>query len=249
MARSGELEALRPERIWLETHKALQTPRPDLFVSVLHDCGALGVVFPELERLFGVPQPKKWHPEIDTGVHLLMALRMAARISADPAVRFAVLTHDLGKGTTPKEILPGHRGHEQRSVELLAELCRRLPIPKRHRQIAEIVAEHHGKVHRANEMRPQKIFELLVQFDAIRQPERLDAILHACEADARGRTGFEESAYPQADRIRQAAAAARTVRHADIPGIEQLAGSAIGDALRDAQRAAVVAVFEDATAG
>lgn len=249
MAGSGELEALRPERIWLETDKALQTARPDLFVSVLHDCGALGVVFPELERLFGVPQPKKWHPEIDTGVHLLMALRMAAKISADPAVRFAVLTHDLGKGTTPPEILPGHRGHEQRSVELLAELCRRLPIPKRHRQIAAIVAEHHTRVHRANEMRPQKLFDLLLQFDAIRQPERLDAILLACEADARGRTGFEERTYSQADRVRQAAAAARTVRHADVPGIEELAGSAVGDALRNAQRAAVVAALRDSPAG
>jgi tRNA nucleotidyltransferase (CCA-adding enzyme) len=245
MARSGELEALRPERVWLETQKALLAPRPDLFVSVLHDCGALSVVFPEIDRLFGVPQPKKWHPEIDTGVHLLMALRMSARISDELDVRFAVLTHDLGKGTTPPEILPSHRGHERRSVELLDALCLRLPVPKRLRQIARIVAEHHGRVHRAHEMRPQKIFELLIDLDALRQPERLDAILRACEADARGRTGFQDSDYPQAERIRRAAAAALAVRHADVPGIGKLTGSAIGEALRGAQRAAVVAVLAD----
>lgn len=241
MSRSDELETLRPERVWLETQKALASPRPDLYVGTLHDCGALAIVFPELERLFGVPQTKKWHPEIDTGVHLLMALRLSAQISDDLAVRFAVLTHDLGKGTTPKAILPGHRGHERRSVELLNEFCERLPVPKRLRQIAEIVAEHHGKVHRAAEMRPQKIFDLLVQWDVLRQPERLEPILAACEADARGRAGLENSEYPQRDRLRRAAAAARSIRHADVPGIEQLQGSEIGAALRSAQRAAVVA--------
>ena len=245
MTHSGELEALRPERVWIETQKALLSPRPDLYVSVLHDTGALSVVFPELERLFGVPQPKRWHPEIDTGVHLLMALRMAAQLSDDLDVRFAVLTHDLGKGTTPKEILPSHRGHEERSLQLLDELCERLPVPKRIRQVAELVAKHHGRVHRADEMRPQKVFELLLDCDALRQPERLDAVLLACEADARGRTGFEASAYPQADRIRHAAAAARTVRHADVPDIEKLSGAAIGEALRSAQRDVVVAALQD----
>jgi tRNA nucleotidyltransferase (CCA-adding enzyme) len=246
MARSGELEALRPERVWLEMRKALLAPRPDLFVSVLHDCGALSVVFPELERLFGVPQPEKWHPEIDTGVHLLMALRMSARISDDLAVRFAVLTHDLGKGTTPPEILPSHHGHERRSVALLDELCRRIPVPKRLRQIAAIVAEHHGNIHRAHKLRPQKIFALLIQFDALRQPDRLDPVLRACEADARGRTGFEDSDYPQAERFRRAAAAALAVRHADVPGIDALTGSAIGAALRAAQQTAVLAALEEA---
>jgi tRNA nucleotidyltransferase (CCA-adding enzyme) len=245
MAGSGELEALRPERVWIETEKALLTSRPDLYVSVLHDTGALAIVFPELDRLFGVPQPERWHPEIDTGVHLLMALRMAARLSDDLDVRFAVLAHDLGKGTTPKAILPSHHGHEERSLRLLSEFCERLPVPKRVRQVAELVAKHHGRVHRADQMRPQKIFELLLEFDALRQPERLDAVLLACEADARGRTGFEESAYPQADRIRYAAAAALAVRHADVPGIDQLSGPAIGAALRAAQRASVVAALKD----
>ncbi|MGD8324598.1 MAG: multifunctional CCA addition/repair protein [Gammaproteobacteria bacterium] len=239
MAHSGELEALRPERVWLETQKALLTPRPDLYVSVLRECGALAVVFPEIDRLFGVPQPKKWHPEIDTGVHLLLSLRMSAQLSDELAVRFAVLTHDLGKGTTPREILPSHRGHERRSVELVDELCKRLPVPKRVRQVAELVAEYHGKVHRAHEMRPQKVFELLLKFDALRQPERLENILSACEADARGRTGMQDTAYPQADRIRLAAAAARAVRHADVPGIDALSGTAVGEALRTAQQAAV----------
>lgn len=247
MARSGELEALRPERVWLEMQKALLAPRPDLFISVLHECGALGVVFPELERLFGVPQPEKWHPEIDTGVHLLMSLRMAAQLSDELAVRFAVLTHDLGKGTTPPETLPSHHGHEQRSLDLLDELSRRIPVPKRVRQIAELVAEHHGNVHRADRLRPQKVFELLLHFDALRQPDRLDAVLTACEADARGRTGFEDSEYPQADRIRRAAAAAQGVRHADVPGIDALSGPAVGEALRGAQRAAVVAALSEPT--
>jgi tRNA nucleotidyltransferase (CCA-adding enzyme) len=245
MADSGELEALRPERVWIETQKALLSPRPDLYVGVLHETGALRIVFPEIERLFGVPQPERWHPEIDTGVHLLMALKMAAQLSNELDVRFAVLTHDLGKGTTPKAILPSHHGHERRSVELLGELCERLPVPKRTRQVAELVAEHHTRVHRAEEMRPQKIFDLLLDCDALRQPERLEAVLIACEADARGRTGFEDSPYPQADLIRQAAAAALTVRHADVPDIDKLSGAAIGDAMRNAQRAAVVSALQD----
>lgn len=246
MAASGELEALRPERVWLETQKALQSPRPDLYISVLRECGALQIIFPEIDRLFGVPQPAKWHPEIDTGIHLLLALRMAARISDDIAVRFAVLTHDLGKGTTPAEILPSHRGHERRSVELLKELCERIPVPKRLRQIAELVAAHHGKVHRAGEMRPQKIFELLVQLDALRQPQRLTPILAACEADARGRTGLEETEYPQAQRIARAAEAAGSVRHTDVAGIEKHSGEAVGEAIRAAQCAAVVAALKEA---
>jgi tRNA nucleotidyltransferase (CCA-adding enzyme) len=240
MAASGELEALRPERVWLETRKALLTPRPDAYVSVLRDCGALAIVFPEIDRLFGVPQPAKWHPEIDTGIHLLLTLRVAARLSEDLAVRFAVLTHDLGKGTTPAAMLPSHRDHERRSVELVASLCARLPVPTKLRQVALLVAEHHTGVHRALEMRPKKIFELLLRLDAVRKPERLEAILLACEADARGRTGLEDSAYPQAERIRRAARAAAAVRHGDVPGIEALQGAAVGEALRDAQRRAVI---------
>lgn len=243
MSQAGELDALRPERIWLETQKSLQTARPDLFVSVLHECGALAVVYPEIDRLFGVPQPKRWHPEIDTGVHLLLALRMAARLSDSLPMRFAVLAHDLGKGTTPAHVLPSHRGHERRSVELLEQLCQRIPVPKRLRQTAELVAAHHTQVHRANELRPKKVFELLMQFDALRQPQRLDDILLACEADARGRTGLEDEPYPQADRLRRAAGAAARVRHADVPGIERLSGSAVGDALRKAQQAAVVSAL------
>jgi tRNA nucleotidyltransferase (CCA-adding enzyme) len=241
MVETGELEALRPERIWLETTKALLTPRPDVFIGVLRECGALAVVYPEVDRLFGVPQPKKWHPEIDTGVHLLMALQLSARLSDELAVRFAVLTHDLGKGTTPTAILPSHRGHERRSVELIGALCTRLPVPTRIRQVAEIVARYHGDIHRAMEMRPGKVFELLLELDALRQPERLELILIACEADARGRLGLEDSSYPQAARIRRAALAAASVRYADVTDIETLEGAAVGTALREAQRAAVLA--------
>ncbi len=241
MAVSGELEALRPERIWLETRKALLTPRPDVFITVLRECGALSVVYPEIDRLFGVPQPEKWHPEIDTGVHLLMALRMAARLSDELAVRFAVLVHDLGKGTTPVSVLPSHRDHERRSVELIDTLCMRLPVPTAVRQTAELVAEHHGRIHRAMEMRPRRIFELLLKLDALRQPERLESILVACEADARGRRGLEESTYPQAGRIRKAARAAASVRYADVAGIAELEGPAVGEALRRARLSAVMA--------
>ncbi|HMB72357.1 MAG TPA: HD domain-containing protein, partial [Gammaproteobacteria bacterium] len=245
MAASGELQALRAERVWRETQKALLSARPDIFISALRDCDALAVVYPEIDRLFGVPQPQQWHPEIDTGIHLLMAMRMAARLSEDPAVRFAVLMHDLGKGTTPAELLPRHLGHERRSVELLAQLCERLPVPTRYRQVATLVAAHHGTVHRAMEMRPGRIFALLRSLDALRQPERLDAVLSACEADARGRLGLEERAYPQAQRIRAAARAAAAVRHADVPGIEALQGAAIGEALRSAQLAAVTTALGD----
>ena len=243
IARSGELTALRGERVWLETLKALLTPRPDLFVSALRDCEALAVIFPELDRLFGVPQPQKWHPEIDTGVHLLLALQMAARLSEDPAVRFAVMVHDLGKGTTPTHLLPRHHGHERRSVELIAKLCERLPVPGKIRKVAELVAEHHGSIHRSMQMRPKKIFALLLKLDALRQPERLDAILCACEADARGRTGLESAAYPQAEYLRTAARAAAAIRHADVPGVEALHGAAVGEALREAQLAAVTAAL------
>jgi tRNA nucleotidyltransferase (CCA-adding enzyme) len=240
---SGEIDALRPERVWQETVKALGEERPDVYVSVLRDCGALLHVFPEVDALFGVPQPEKWHPEIDTGVHTLMALRCAAQLSRSETVRFAVLTHDLGKATTPTLLLPRHHGHERRSEELLGELCARLPVPNRFRELALHVARHHGNVHRANELKPSTVLDLIVQTDGLRQPERFEEFLLACEADARGRKGLAERPYPQADRLRTALRAARGIDAAKIRAASALEGEALGRALHAERLAAITAAL------
>ena len=209
MVRNGEVQALVPERVWQETERALGEAQPVAFFEVLRSCGALAEIFPEVEALFGVPQPARWHPEIDTGVHTFMVLGMAARLSPLTSVRFAALTHDLGKALTPREKWPRHPGHEVASVRLVIELCARLRIPNEFRELALLVARHHGVVHRAFELRPGTILELLENTDALRRPERFESFLLACEADARGRTGLEERAYDQADYLRAALAAAR----------------------------------------
>ena len=243
MAAGGEVDALRPERVWKETARALGTARPDVYIEVLRECGALAKVFPEVDALFGVPQPERWHPEIDTGVHVLMALRMAAKLSGrDPTVAFALLGHDLGKGTTPPEMLPRHHGHEERSVELLEALCERLPVPRAYRDLALHVARHHTTVHRAEELRPATVMKLLDAVDAFRRPERFEAFLIACEADARGRKGLEERPYPQAERLRAAFAAARAVDPAALVA-EGYKGAALGEALRQKRIDAIRAVW------
>ena len=236
---ADEMEALRPERVWLETVKALGTERPDVYFEVLRTCHALQRVFPEVDALFGVPQPERWHPEIDTGVHTLMALRMAARLSRSETVRFAVLTHDLGKATTPSEILPRHHGHEQRSEELLERLCARLPVPNRFRDLALLVARHHGTVHKAFELKAQTTLRVIMAADGLRQPERFNEMLLACEADARGRKGLEERAYSQGDRLRAALRAARGVDAGKVKAERQLDGEALGNALHDERLAAI----------
>jgi tRNA nucleotidyltransferase (CCA-adding enzyme) len=236
---AGEMEALRPERVWQETVKALATERPDVFVETLRDCGALQRVYPEVDALFGVPQPERWHPEIDTGVHTLMALRMAAQLSPSETVRFAVLTHDLGKATTPAEVLPSHHGHEQRSEQLLERLCERLPVPNRFRDLAMLAARHHGTVHKAAELKPQTVLRLILAADGLRQPARFEELLLACEADARGRKGLEGRAYSQADRLRAALRAARSVDAGKLKTERQLDGEALGRALHDARLAAI----------
>ncbi|MEA3278503.1 MAG: multifunctional CCA addition/repair protein [Pseudomonadota bacterium] len=209
MTAAGEVDALVPERVWQELSKALAEPQPSRFFQVLRECGALGRLLPELECLFGVPQPAKWHPEIDTGIHTMMVVDMAARLSPDTEVRFAALTHDLGKGTTPAEILPSHKGHEERSVALIEDVCDRLKAPRRFRDLARVAARYHGLAHKLDELRPGTILGMFEGADAFRRPERFEQMLVACEADFRGRTGYQERDYAQGRRLRRLLASVR----------------------------------------
>jgi len=241
MVTAGEVDALVAERVWQETAKALAEPEPQRFFSVLRECGALAVVYPEIDRLFGVPQPPRWHPEVDTGVHVLLVVAAAAALSPLARVRFAALTHDLGKGSTPRERWPRHQGHEQESVRLVGVLADRLRVPNEFRELALLVARWHGICHRALELRPGSLLELLERTDALRRPERFAEFLLACEADMRGRTGFEARDYPQGARLRAALAAAQAV----VPGAAEramLAGPAIAAALRARRLAALAAL-------
>jgi tRNA nucleotidyltransferase (CCA-adding enzyme) len=202
MVKSGEVDALVPERVWAETARALSEPNPGRYVNTLKECGALKHIFPEIDALFGVPQPATHHPEIDTGTHILMALDQATQLGADTAVRFAVLVHDLGKATTPPDDWPHHIGHEQRGIPIIRELSRRLRVPSQFRDLGVLAAEHHTHCHRALELRPKTLLKVLQSLDALRRPERFEQFLLACEADARGRLGFEKRAYPQAGLLR-----------------------------------------------
>ena len=241
MVEDGEVDALVPERVWQETLKALSCERPSMYFEVLRECGALTRVFPELDRLWGVPQPAKWHPEIDTGVHVMMVLDQAARLSKDATVRYAALTHDLGKGTTPADILPHHYGHEERSVKLVEAMSERLRVPKDFRELAVIVARQHGLVHKAEEIRSDTLLKLLESVDAFRRPERFELFLLACEADHRGRTGLEDTPFPQGDYLRRTFAAARQVSTGGLD-TTTLSGAQIGEELKKQRLAAVRAV-------
>ncbi len=227
MVSDGEADSLQTDRVWQETEAALAGPNPHLYFQVLRDCGALAVVFPELDALFGVPQPPQWHPEIDCGLHALMVLEQSAKLSDDIAVRFAALVHDLGKATTAKENLPSHPGHERRSVTLVNKMSKRLPVPRACRELGVLVAEYHAHCHRAFELRPQTILKLLKEIDAFRRPERFRKFLLACEADARGRTGFEDKPYPQAAYLERAGKEAGRVK-ADQAADTATNGAAIG---------------------
>jgi tRNA nucleotidyltransferase (CCA-adding enzyme) len=238
MVEAGEANALVAERVWAETEKALGEPRPDVFIGVLRDCGALKVVYPELDALFGVPQPEKWHPEIDTGVHQLMALRESVKLGGGIAVRFAVLMHDLGKGVTPAEILPSHHGHEDAGVALVEQLSERLRVPNHLRELAVITARFHTHVHRALELRADTVLRTLERCDALRRPERFADFLLACEADARGRKGLEQRDYPQRHFFAAAreSAAAVALTETERGG---LSGEQIGQELRKRRIAAI----------
>ena len=231
MVAAGEVDALVPERVFAELSKALEEAKPSVFFEVLRDCGALGRLFPELDALFGVPQPAQHHPEIDTGIHTLMVLDQAARLSPDPVTRFAALTHDLGKALTDPARWPRHRGHERLGLPALSRLCDRLKVPNAHRKLAEKVMRYHGHAHRAAELRPGTLVDLLQRLDAFRQKDALEPFLLACEADARGRTGFENRDYPQADWLRVAHRAAQEI--SVQPLLDQgYQGVALGQALR-----------------
>ncbi len=198
MVKQGEVEALVAERVWQEMVHALGEPAPEVFIEVLRECGALQVLFPEIDRLFGVPQPEEHHPEIDTGIHTMMVLQQSVILSDEPIVRFAALTHDLGKGTTPKEILPHHYGHEERGYYLVKDLCKRYKIPNNFRQLAEIVARYHTHCHRVFEIKPKTVLKTLNALDAFRKPQRFEQFLLACTADSHGRPGYEHYDYKQA---------------------------------------------------
>jgi tRNA nucleotidyltransferase (CCA-adding enzyme) len=244
MVAAGEADALVPERVWQELARGLMETKPSRMFELLRDCGALAVLLPEVDRLWGIPQPEAHHPEVDTGLHLMLVLDMAARLDAPLPVRFACLVHDLGKGTTPAEALPRHIGHEQRSVDLLREVCERWRVPVELRELAEVVAREHGNIHRSAGLGAQALVRLLERCDAFRKPGRFEQALLACECDARGRLGMEERAYPERERLLAALAAARSVQTETIAREAQQAGAAgprIGEAIARARVAAVAA--------
>ncbi|MBU1443243.1 MAG: multifunctional CCA addition/repair protein [Gammaproteobacteria bacterium] len=247
MVAAGEVDALVPERVWQELARGLMEARPSRMFEQLRACGALAVLLPEVDRLWGVPQTAAHHPEIDTGKHLMMVLDMAAELNASRAVRFACLMHDLGKGTTPAEVLPRHIGHEQRSAQLLRAVCERWRVPVELRELADVVAREHGNIHRSGELGAAATLRLLERCDAFRRPERFAEALLACECDARGRLGFSERDYPQRRRLEAALALARGVDTASIARDAQAAG-AKGPKIAEAIARARVAAIDAAPA-
>jgi tRNA nucleotidyltransferase (CCA-adding enzyme) len=246
MVEAGEVDALVPERVWQEIARGLMEARPSRMFELLRECGALRVLLPEVDRLWGVPQPPAHHPEVDTGVHLMMVLDTAARLQTALPVRFACLVHDLGKGTTATEVLPRHLGHEQRSAGLLQAVCERWRVPVDIRELADVVAREHGNIHRSGDLGAEALVRLLERCDAFRKPERFGDVLQACECDARGRLGFEDRAYPQRQRLLAVLAAARSVATDAVARDAQAGGATgpkIGAAIGRARVAAVAAAL------
>jgi tRNA nucleotidyltransferase (CCA-adding enzyme) len=232
MTKSGELTALIAERVWQEISRALSEQSPEVFFEVLRKCGALAVILPEVDAMFGVPQPAIHHPEIDTGVHTMMVLQQAVVLSKNSVVRFAALTHDLGKALTPAEFWPQHRGHEKKGLAALKKLTSRLRVPNEYIDLAQKVMQFHTHCHRALELKPSTLLKLLDSLGAFRQEEKLDNFLLACEADSKGRLGLEKSLYPQADWIKQAFLAANEVNASEF--VDQgLVGQEIGVAINN----------------
>ena len=244
MVRRGEVDALVAERVWQELAKGLMENKPSRLFEVLRDSGALERLLPEVDRLWGVPQPALHHPEIDTGVHLMLVLDMSAQLGAPLPVRFACLMHDLGKGTTATDLLPRHIGHEERSVKLLRGVCERLRVPTECRELSEVVAREHGNIHRSGEFTAQALVRLLERCDAFRKPQRFADVLLACECDARGRLGLDQSAYPQRERLLETLAVAQQVATKEIAENAQSTlakGPKVGEMIHQARVAAVAA--------
>jgi len=239
---SGELQHLTPERVWVETEKALRERSPRTYIEVLRQCDALKILFPELDRLFGVAQRADYHPEIDTGIHVLMSLDQATSLDDDTATRFAVLVHDLGKGITPKDVLPKHTGHEERGVQLVNDLCDRLKAPNRYRELAISVSRYHLLCHKAPTLRPTTILKVLKGIGALRQPEKLAQFILCCESDARGRLGFENTTYESGIWLTKVFNAIQTIDNQEF--IQQgLSGKALGDAI-DRKRQQIISDFK-----
>ena len=242
MVEAGEADHLVPERVWQEISRGLMEAKPSRMFEVLRACGALQVILPELDRLWGVPQRPEYHPEVDTGIHAMLVLDMASQLNAPLTVRFACLCHDFGKGTTPTDVLPRHIGHEQRSARLLKAVCDRWRVPNDCKELADVVAREHGNIHRSGELNAAAVMRLLERCDAIRKPERFTEALLACECDARGRTGLEAQPYPQRLRLQAALEAALAVNTAPIAqnaAQQGLQGKAIGEAVTAARTQAV----------
>lgn len=249
MVNEGEVDALVSERVWQEIVRGLMAQKPSRMLQVLRACGALQRLLPEVDRLYGVPQRAEYHPEIDTGIHLEMVLDQSARHDATLEVRFACLCHDLGKGTTPEDILPRHIGHEQRSVKLLQSICDRWRVPVECKELAEVVAREHGNIHQSLEFGAEAVLRLLIRCDALRRPERFVQALIACECDARGRLGFTEKPYPQRPRLLKMLAAAQSVDSAAISAQalqEGVTGKAIGKRIDAARETAIALALVNA---
>lgn len=244
MVLAGEVDHLVAERVWQELARGLQERQPSRMFEVLRACGALQRLLPELERLWGVPQSPQHHPEVDTGVHVMLVLDMAAQLNASLAVRFACLTHDLGKGTTPADVLPRHIGHEGRSIQLLHRVCQRLRVPLKCAELAEVVAREHGNIHRSLALNPDATLRLLERCDALRKPQRMAEVLLACECDARGRLGLQDAPYPQRPRLQQALQQALSVHTAPVAAAA-VARAAKGPQIGAAVRAARLAVMRE----
>ena len=243
MVDNGEVDALVAERVWQELARGLMEKHPSRFFTTLRECGALKKILPEVDALFGVPQPAHYHPEIDCGVHVMMVLDDTAKHERTLEVRFAALGHDLGKATTPEDTLPRHIGHEQRSVDLLKKVCERLRVPGECRDLALLVAQYHSHVHRARELRADTIVKLFDSCDLWRKPERFPLILQACESDAHGRTGHEHDAYPQTAYLLACAHAAQAVNAGEIARACP-DKNLIADKIREARILAVEAVIK-----
>lgn len=246
MVASGEVDALVPERVWQEMQKALSEKTPTYFIETLRACGALKRIMPELDCLWGVPQPVEHHPEIDTGIHTLMVLEQACKLSNNAKVRFAALVHDLGKGTTPKSEWPRHINHEARGAKIVLNMCKRMRIPNEYRDLAERTARFHLHFHRALELKPATVVKTLVQIDAFRKPERFENFLLASEADARGRPGYEDKIFQQGDYFRRALEAARNI---NIEALRKLGfeNQALANKINDSRVSAVKALQSNKT--